>query len=209
MFFLKDQQLTDFNFVKQHINEVDWNYISIYQKLSEDFIVEFKNKVNWHLISNHQILSESFIKEFRDKVDWICISKYQSLSEDFIKEFKDKVDFKLILNSYKFNKSELKEIENITKINVKDYIKDNWLYKTKKWKLDYIKNNTKYEIVDDKYILAYKSTKNNGKSVYRSNIYQYKVGVIYESNCDCNTNNDNSFGLSAWTKEKALDYCDQ
>ncbi len=32
------------------------------------------------------------------------------------------------------------------------------------------------------------------------------MGKEYESHCDCDVRNDNSFGLSAWTKEKALEY---
>ena len=36
--------------------------------------------------------------------------------------------------------------------------------------------------------------------------YKYDVGETYEAHCDCNINNENSFGLSAWTKEGALNY---
>ena len=39
--------------------------------------------------------------------------------------------------------------------------------------------------------------------------YFYEVGKVYESHADCNADNDNSFGLSAWTKEEAIDYCDK
>ena len=68
-------------------NEIDWGFISAYQKLSENFIREFQDKVNWCYISAYQKLSEDFIREFQDNVDWIYISAYQKLSEDFIKEF--------------------------------------------------------------------------------------------------------------------------
>ena len=56
---------------------INWNYISKYQKLSEDFIREFQNKINWHWISHYQNLSEDFIREFKNKVDWHWISHYQ------------------------------------------------------------------------------------------------------------------------------------
>ena len=62
-----------------------------------------------------------------------------------------------------------------------------------------------YKIVDDNYIVAYKSTKIDGCSTYNFQ-YQYKVNGVYESHCDCNVDNDASFGLSAWTKEKALEH---
>jgi hypothetical protein len=42
-------------------------------------------------------------------------------------------------------------------------------------------------------------------SVYKRGIY-YHVGSIVSAHCNCNSNEKNSFGLSAWTKEGALDY---
>ena len=48
---------------------MDWENISFYQTLSEDFIREFKDKVDWQSISMYQILSEDFIKEFQDKLN--------------------------------------------------------------------------------------------------------------------------------------------
>ena len=119
------------------------------------------------------------IKEFDNKVDWLGISCNQKLSEEFIKEFENKV---------KINK------------------KNNWLYWTKEQKLFYIKeNNISYELVDDKYIIAYKSTREGGYSIYNYQ-YKYEVGKEFESHCNCNFDEENSFGLSAWTKEKALEY---
>jgi hypothetical protein len=42
---------------------VDWDLISEYQELSENFIREFKDKLNWEKIKLYQILSEDFILE--------------------------------------------------------------------------------------------------------------------------------------------------
>jgi len=72
--------------------------------------------------------------------------------------------------------------------------------------LNWIKTNTTYEIIDDQYIIAYKSVKSNGYSVYNNQI-KYEVGNTYEDfHCDCNNDNENSFGLSAWDKKGALEY---
>jgi hypothetical protein len=82
--------------IRKIINKLskdDWNYISYYQMLSEDFIREFQDKVYWDNISEYQTLSEDFIREFQNKVNWSNISFYQTLSEDFIREFKNKVDW--------------------------------------------------------------------------------------------------------------------
>ena len=149
--------------------------ISVRQKLSEDFIREFKDKVNWVYISQYQKLSEDFIREFKGKINWYCIDQYQKLSKDFIGEFR------LTLP------------------------KNNWLYTTKKEKLQNIKKNTQYEVINNNYIIAYKSVRDDNYSVYNFQ-YQYLVGNTYTSHCDCNLNNENSFGLSAWTKNEALNY---
>ena len=74
------------------LDEVDWDNISKYLMLSEDFIREFQKKVDWDYISKYQKLSEDFIRELQNKVDWDYISEYQKLSEDFIREFQNKVD---------------------------------------------------------------------------------------------------------------------
>ena len=80
-------------FFDENINnfEVSWWYISIYQKLSEEFIEKHYDKVDWYNISQYQKLSESFIEKYIDKVDWSCISQYQTLSEEFIEKHIDKV----------------------------------------------------------------------------------------------------------------------
>ncbi len=59
--------------------------------------------------------------------------------------------------------------------------------------------------MDGDYILAFKSTRQDGYSIYNFQ-YQYQVGQTYESHADGNLQEENSFGLSAWTKKEALDY---
>ena len=49
---------------------------------------KFKKYIDWDEISRYQKLSEDFIREFEDYVDWYEIRHNQNLSEDFIKEFK-------------------------------------------------------------------------------------------------------------------------
>jgi len=184
---------------KEFQDKVSWYSISEYQILSEDFIREFQDKVDWYFISINQILSEDFIREFKDKVYWGYISINQILSEDFIREFQDKVYWDYISKSQILSEDFIKEF----KLTIPDTC---WLYKTEKYKLAYIKNNTNYEVVDDKYIIAYKSVRKDMRSVYRPTAYLYEIGKEYKSRCDHNIDNENSYGLSAWTKEGALDY---
>jgi hypothetical protein len=96
--------------------------------------------------------------------------------------------------------------EFIAEFELEKYIeKGNWLYKEFEFKKDYIINNTKYEITSDgEHIIAYKSVRNDNYSVFNFQ-YKYKIGETYTSHCDC-TDEEDSFGLSAWTKEGALEY---
>jgi len=85
------KQATDkIQYIESIIDEgsINWELISIHQKLSEKFIRKFQDKVNWEWISQFQKLSENFIREFQDKVDWWYIIVYQNLSQDFITEMK-------------------------------------------------------------------------------------------------------------------------
>ena len=80
-------------FFDENINnfEVDWKYISMYQKLSEKFIEKHSDKIDWNYISKYQKLSEKFIEKHGDKVNWVYISISQKLSEEFIEKHKDKI----------------------------------------------------------------------------------------------------------------------
>ena len=46
--------------------------------------------------------------------------------------------------------------------------------------------NTNYEVIDDKYIVAYKSVRKDNRSVYRPQLYLYEVGKEYTSRCNYN-----------------------
>ena len=217
-----DFNFSNENFIREFQEKVDWGWISTYQKLSEYFIKEFQDKVDWNLISEYQKLSEYFIKEFQDKVDWDWISGYQKLSENFIREFQDQVDWFRISIYQKLSENLIREfqdkvywwrISQCQKLSEEfrkefnlEISKNNMHYFSRDQKLEILNNGegNPYEM-DEDYILAYKSTRLDGYSRYNFQ-YQYKVGQVYESHADGNLNNENSFGLSVWTKEGALGY---
>ena len=60
-------------------DKLDWDYISIYQKLSECFIEKHADKLDWDCISACQKLSEDFRKKHADKVRWDYISIFQNI----------------------------------------------------------------------------------------------------------------------------------
>jgi hypothetical protein len=210
------QKLSE-KFIREFQDKVNWYCISMYQKLSEGFIREFKNKVDWEWISESQKLSENFIREFKDKVDWLFISKYQKLSEGFIREFKDKVNWIWISAHQKLSEGFIREFKDkVYWYDISIYQKlsegfirefklkinpDNWLYKDKEFKLEKIKETGLYEFLDADHILAYKGIRSDRYSKFNFQ-YRYLKEGTYECHCDC-TSSENSFGLSAWTEEKA------
>ena len=213
------------DFIREFKDKVDWDCISIYQKLSENFIREIQDRVVWRCISIYQKLSEDFMREFQDRVDWYFISIYQKLSEDFMREFQDRVDWYFISIYQKLSENFIREIQDrvvwrcisknqilsesfIREFNLEVNKTTNWNYVSNNIKLKAIKDSNLYEIIDDNYIIAYKGIRSDNYSKFNFQ-YQYLIGNTYESNCDADINNQNSFGLSAWTLEKAKEYCNE
>ena len=214
------------DFIREFKDNVDWLYISGYQHLSEDFIREFEDKVYWLYISAHQHLSEDFIREFKDKVVWECISKYQRLSEDFIREFKDNVHWGWISIYQHLSEGFIREFkdkvdwlyisahQHLSEDFIREFkdninwrwIKNSWLYKDAEFKKKTVMETGLYECHDD-YFIAYKGIRSDRWSKFNFQ-YHYEKNGVYETWCDC-SNSANSFGLSAWTEEKARDYCDE
>ena len=213
-------------FIAKHNDLVDWNYISVYQKLSESFIIEHKDLVNRECISKYQKLSESFIAEHKDFVCWPWISAYQKLSEEFIEKHKDLVNWRNISTCQKLSESFIIEHNGLVKWKliskyqklsenfISEYkalldmclVNDNWLNKSTEFKKRAVINTGKYKCYED-YFIAYKGIKRDRYSKYNFQ-YQYMPGEMYECFSD-GSNNDYSFGLSVWTKEKATEYCNE
>ena len=124
-FYISKYQKLSESFIEKHSDKVYWDNISMYQKLSESFIEKHKDKVNWDYISINQKLSESFIEKHIGKVNWYNISKYQTLSEEFIEKYEDKVYWYYIPQYQKLSESFIE----------KHYDKVNWFYISKYQKL--------------------------------------------------------------------------
>jgi hypothetical protein len=194
-----NQKLSE-SFISEHKDKVYWDCISYYQKLSESFIIEFKDKVNWDRISSNQKLSESFITEHKDKVSWDRISCFQKLSESFIIEHKDYVYWGCISKYQKLSESFI--IEHKLRLN-----NNSWLYMNGDYKLEAIKKTGLY-VVKGNYVYGFKGIRSDRYSKFNFQ-FQYLKGQEYECHADFNNDNENSFGLSVWTKPQATDYCEE
>ena len=214
------------DFIREFKNEVNWNFISCCQHLSEDFIREFQYEVNWDYIAADQQLSEDFIREFADRVDWEYISIYQHLSEDFIGEFMHKIDWCLILKYQHLSEDFIRKskgwihwglisrYQRLSKEFIEEFkdkldmgfIADSWHYKSTEEKKKAVMDTGLYECHED-YFIAYKGIRRDRYSRFNFQ-YQYLKGHTYETWCDCSDNED-SFGFSAWTEKGAKSYCDE
>ena len=186
-------------FIDRFNDKVDWIYISTRQKLSEEFIEKYKDRVNWYDISMYQKLSEEFIEKFENKVYWNNISMYQKLSEEFIEKYKDR------LNWHRISEYQKLSDEFIKKHGLMFNKDDFWQYKDTEFKKQELIKTNLYEC-DDDYFIAYKAIRSDRYSLYNFQ-YQYLPNESYESTCDC-TNDDNSFGLNVGTYDFAKDYLD-
>ena len=217
------QKLSE-NFIDKHANDVKWDWISEYQRLSESFIEKYVDKVNWIDISYCQKLSESFIEKYADKVDWIGICKYQKLSEGFIEKYAGEVDWHYVSIYQKLSENFIRKYKNKLNLRViarhqvisKELAKElgvtsvflrhnNCLKPMSHWK-EAVKATSLYECHKD-YFYAYKGIRSDRYSC-KNFQYRYLPGETYECFSDY-SDDENSFGLSAWTKEKATNYCDE
>ena len=217
------QKLSE-NFIDKHANDVKWDWISEYQRLSESFIEKYVDKVNWIDISYCQKLSESFIEKYADKVDWIGICKYQKLSEGFIEKYAGEVDWHYVSIYQKLSENFIRKYKNKLNLRViarhqvisKELAKElgvtsvflrhnNCLKPMSHWK-EAVKATSLYECHKD-YFYAYKGIRSDRYSC-KNFQYRYLPGETCECFSDY-SDDENSFGLSAWTKEKAADYCNE
>ena len=198
----KCQHLSE-DFIWEFKDYVDWDYISSYQHLSEAFIREFADRVNWTYISSYQHLSEDFIREFKENVKWGWISRYQHLSEDFIREFKNRVWWFWISECQCLSEEFIEEFKDNLYM---DLIADSWHHKSTEEKKRAVMNTGLYECHED-YFIAYKGIRADRYSKFNFR-YQYLKGHTYKTWCDC-SDEENSYGFSAWTEEEAREYCDE
>ena len=179
--------------------KLDYLIYDKYNVVIDLVVGKYSNKVDWYDISMYQKLSEQFIEKYSDKFSWFYISKFQKLSEEFIKKYDNKVIW------YNISKYQRLSSEFIKKFNI--YINpNNWLYKSIEFKKNKVIEIGLYECYDD-YFIAYKGIRRDRRSRFSPHYY-YEKGKTYESYADY-TEEENSFGLSAWTEEKAKEYCDE
>ena len=83
-------------------DRLNWEKISLYQKLSETFMISMKEYLDWTPIFKYVHLSKKLLLECKNYIDWdvFCnIGDKLLKDEDFIRELKDYIIWENILNN--------------------------------------------------------------------------------------------------------------
>ena len=145
-------------FLNEFFYKVDWNYVALHQKISDEFLIENAERIDkryrgmyaefWHYVSAYQTLSENTIKALYQYVKWEDIVQYQKLSEQFIYKMIYKNSW-FAGNDNTYNNDEIwKKICKYQTLSEKfiDKIKD---------KVDWF-NISRYQMLSEKFIQKHK-----------------------------------------------------
>lgn len=104
---------------------LDWNAISSFKFLSEEFMDRYFNLLNPFLLCSHQRPSEKLIRKHIDKIDAKALktlsnAQIYNFSYDFIFEYKHKLDIKAIEKNKKFIKA-LSDYKHYSDTNLISY----------------------------------------------------------------------------------------
>ena len=138
------------NVISGRADRVDWDRVSTYRNLPEDFCRIFKYYVNWENVVRYSQLSEPFIEECINEkyITWWDVSQYQELSEQFMDKHIDELDMWTIEDSHTFSPNFIRthmdrvsiinqvrrgEMDRDTLEEFKDYViqhadKEDWKY---------------------------------------------------------------------------------
>lgn len=208
--------------VRNMIKSVDWIKISMYPNLSTEFIVEFSWALVWPYVYKYQNLSNEILeKTYYDINKWKYVSKYQRLSENFILKYKDKLKLDLIWTNQYYTEKLIKDLFDYVDWNIVSYTvkitdpelleyvnkNNNWLYLSNDLRTKLISKS--YNIVtieNERFVECYKSVRSDYSSIYAPHVRYDKMHYWYETACDYNYNNYNSFGFGGWTYEDAKNF---
>jgi hypothetical protein len=210
-------QILEEDLIKKYIEYFDFEDLIRNQPLSAFFLEDNVEKINFKLISCFQVLSENFIEKHLEKFTFKHLAKYQKLSEEFIDKYfnnfvkdeaisylcKYQALSKKIVNKYiklldeeALGKYQMLPKGFLSKNGVK-VSEENWFHKSKNFKINYLKNNTKCEIVDNNYIIAYMGVryKNYALDNFRN---KFLVDVKYKASCNDYIEGRKGSGFMVW-----------
>jgi hypothetical protein len=113
-------------FIEEHIDELDWFFLSSNSSLPVTFFERHIEKVVWSEVCLNEGLPSTFFDRHIEKVDWRNLCRNTSIPETFFRDHIDKVDFESICLN--FHISELFIRDNLETINYRKNKKRCWLW---------------------------------------------------------------------------------
>lgn len=76
--------------------KINWDYMSLYDKLDVEFCLTFKKYINFANLSRNKYLTIDHIKEFKDYLDWTNLSKNYKFTVPQLKDFEEYISWQSI-----------------------------------------------------------------------------------------------------------------
>lgn len=83
------------DFMKRSLQQtgyIQWNFISTSYKLPLEFVLEHENDLDFDYLYRSQHWDEETLRIFQDKIPWSQVDPNEH-SKEFLREFKDKIEF--------------------------------------------------------------------------------------------------------------------
>jgi hypothetical protein len=164
------------SFIREFADRLDWDEICHRQLLSESLMRAYIDKLNLGFVCAFQILSEEFLDELAEmdknehKLDWYSISSSQTLSESFIVKYQSYVEWGRITMCQKLSP----EFVEQRQIRIPDY---SWSNKDNDFKINFLKTNTKFEVIGSK-VIGYVRRDKTGYDYWDFKNNYYKGSVL-------------------------------
>lgn len=76
--------------------KINWDYMSLYDKLDVEFCLTFKKYINFANLSRNKYLTINHIKEFKEYLDWTNLSKNYKFTVPELKDFEEYISWQSI-----------------------------------------------------------------------------------------------------------------
>lgn len=105
-------QHLDIDFIKDNLDLINWDILSLKYKLNKSFILDYQEKLNWYSIMRNKSLSLGFIYDFPKQIRWEAFSRFGNLNKQILDDFHDQINWKIIREERQLTDKEQKLLKN-------------------------------------------------------------------------------------------------
>lgn len=106
---LSRHNVMNISFLKRYQDIINWESISGMMSFIEfqdyDVFEEFGHKLDWNKISKWAMMCEEFVDRFSHKVNWNVLSSYQNLTTFLIHKYYDRINWNLYKACHQIEKT--------------------------------------------------------------------------------------------------------